>query len=96
MRRVPDSWLFEPWRMPHQMQRNAGAQVGAEVAQPIVDLALATREAKQRLHSRRQTPEVKAGKKSVIEKHASRKPATQRPKPSNTRAVSKQQLGFDF
>jgi deoxyribodipyrimidine photo-lyase len=96
MRRVPDSWLSEPWRMPHQVQISAGVQVGAEVAQPVVDLAQATREAKQRLHSRRQTPEVKAGKKSVIEKHASRKPATQRPKPSSARAASKQQLGFDF
>jgi deoxyribodipyrimidine photo-lyase len=82
MRRVPDSWLFEPWQMPQQVQISAGVQVGGEVAQPVVELAQATREAKQRLHSRRQTPEVKAGKKSVIEKHASRKAlATRKAKP---------------
>ena len=96
MRRVPDSWLLEPWRMPQQVQISAGLKVGEDIALPVVDLAQATREAKQRLHSRRQTPEVKAGKTSVIEKHASRKTwPSQKAKPT-MRQVAKQQLGFDF
>lgn len=96
MRRVPDSWLFEPWLMPQPVQTHAGVQLGVDVAQPVVDLAQATREAKQQLHSRRQTPEVKAGKKSVVDKHASRKTLpTRKAKPTASQAA-KQQLGFDF
>jgi deoxyribodipyrimidine photo-lyase len=58
-------------------------------------LAAATRESKHRLHARRQSAEVKAGKKAVIEKHASRNPMNTRKKPS-TPPTDKQQLGFDF
>jgi deoxyribodipyrimidine photo-lyase len=96
MRRVPDSWLLEPWRMPQQVQISAGLKVGEDIALPVVDLAQATREAKQHLHSRRQTPEVKAGKKSVIEKHASRKALAPRKAKPTASQSAKQQLGFDF
>jgi deoxyribodipyrimidine photo-lyase len=96
MRRVPDSWLFEPWLMPQLVQTHAGVQVGVDVAQPVVDLAQATREAKQQLHSRRQTPEVKAGKQSVVDKHASRKTLSTRKVKPTTSQGAKQQLGFDF
>jgi deoxyribodipyrimidine photo-lyase len=98
MRQVPDTWLFEPWHMPHTLQAHPGLW-----AQPIVDLAQATREAKQLLHSRRQTDEVKVAKKAVIDKHASRKnwgkrSTTRRTAgaPSASADASKQQLGFDF
>ncbi len=73
MRRVPDEWLFEPWRMPPDVQARAGLKVGVDIAVPKVDLAEATRHAKQRLHALRRSDEVKAGKQSVIDKHASRK-----------------------
>ncbi|WP_408597841.1 deoxyribodipyrimidine photo-lyase/cryptochrome family protein [Limnohabitans sp.] len=96
LRRVPDSWLLEPWLMPQQVQLSSGVQVGVDIAQPVVELAAATREAKQRLHSRRQTPEVKAGKSSVVEKHASRKTFTTRKAKPTASQAAKQQLGFDF
>jgi deoxyribodipyrimidine photo-lyase len=62
----------------------------------VVDLASATRDAKQRLHALRQTPEVKAGKAAVVEKHASRKLPAARKKAKAASAPSSQQLGFDF
>jgi deoxyribodipyrimidine photo-lyase len=116
LRKVPDAWLFEPWLMPHTMQAHLGVFVGHDVGshaggalvQPVVDLTQATREAKQLLHSRRQTDEVKAAKKAVIDKHASRQNwgtrAGPRRTPSRkaTRAATdntqaaKAQLGFDF
>ncbi len=114
MRQVPDTWLFEPWLMPHTMQAHVGVFVGNDansaLPQPVVDLAQATREAKQLLHSRRQTDEVKAAKKAVLEKHASRKNwgtrsgagADSTPSRKATRAsanntqAAKVQLGFDF
>jgi deoxyribodipyrimidine photo-lyase len=88
MRDVPDTWLFEPWHMPGHLSRAP--------AQPVVDLATATRESKQRLHARRQTSDVKAGKKAVIDKHASRKIMHPRKRASPQQPPDKQQLGFDF
>ena len=73
MRRVPDAWLLEPWRMPTEVQRQCGLTVGVDVPEPVVDLAEATRTAKAALHARRADPDVKAGKKAVVDKHASRK-----------------------
>jgi deoxyribodipyrimidine photo-lyase len=100
MRRVPDTWLFEPWLMPESLQTQTGLVVGQEIAKPLVDLASATRSAKQLLHNRRNTDEVKAAKKAVIDKHASRKIVNKR-STSQTRSIkhdtaAKQQLGFDF
>ena len=96
MQRVPDTWLLEPWLMPAQLQSHAGLQAGADIAQPVVALAQATRQAKQRLHERRQTAEVKAGNMAVVDKHASRKNLSSRRKALSTSPDPKQQLGFDF
>jgi len=73
MRRVPDTWLFEPWKMPASVQAACGVTVGKDIPMPIVDLTLATRQAKDRLHARRKQPDVRAAKAAVIEKHASRR-----------------------
>jgi deoxyribodipyrimidine photo-lyase len=73
MRRVPDTWLFEPWKMPASVQAACGVTVGKDIPMPIVDLTLATRRAKDRLHARRKQPDVRAAKAAVIEKHASRR-----------------------
>ena len=100
MRRVPTTWLFEPWLMPPTLQDQIGVRVGQEIAQPVVALAPATREAKQRLHSRRQTDSVKAAKKAVIDKHASRKSwgNTRTAERTSRRSspAAQAQLGFDF
>ena len=99
LQRVPDTWLLEPWRMPLPLQDQIGVHVGIDIAQPVVDLALATREAKQRLHSRRQATDVKAGKQAVVNKHGSRKTWGKQQasrKSASGSAPTTQQLGFDF
>ena len=107
MRRVPDTWLFEPWLMPPEVQRHCGLTVGLEIPEPVVDLAQATRTSKAALHARRADPEVKAGKKAIVEQHASRRVqrrpsdgASRRKTASaakgSTTQPSTQQLGFDF
>ena len=80
MRRVPNSWLFEPWRMPPDVQAHCGVRVGQDIPMPVVDLEAATRAAKARLHSLRALPEVRAGKAAVVSKHGSRRgmPGSQR------------------
>ena len=76
MRQVPDAWLFEPWRMPQVMQQHLNLTIGVgaefDIPHPVVDLQIATREAKAKLHGRRAQPQVKAGKAAIVEKHASR------------------------
>jgi deoxyribodipyrimidine photo-lyase len=94
LRHVPDTWLFEPWLMPAAMQSHAGDSF--QITPPLVNLAEATRESKQRLHARRQTPEVKAAKKAVVDKHASRQNFRQRSAPKPKTAEAKRQLRFDF
>jgi deoxyribodipyrimidine photo-lyase len=82
MRRVPDTWLFEPWRMPPDIQARCGVAVGLDIPKPVVDLEFATRMAKQRLYALRSQPEVKLAKAAIIEKHGSRKrPAAGKKKP---------------
>ncbi len=75
----PHGRFVRQWLSPEQL-----------MATPVVDLAQATREAKQRLHSLRQTGAVKAAKQAVVDKHASRKSWSQR------KRAETQQLGFDF
>ncbi len=94
MRNVPQAWLFQPWLMTPDTRTSGGVQM--DIPEPLVDLATATRESKQRLHQLRQTPSVRAGKKEVVEKHASRKKPKSVSKPSPLHRKDKRQLGFDF
>ena len=73
MQRVPNSWLFEPWKMPISLQQQHGVDVGKDLGQPVVDLATATRVAKQKLFELRAQKQVRAGKSAIVRKHGSRK-----------------------
>jgi hypothetical protein len=57
---------------------------------------LASREAKARLHARRQDQDVKDGKKEVIEKHASRKVFSKSKTRQAKQPIKSTQMGFDF
>ena len=97
MQNVPNTWLFEPWKMPTDIQTQTGVIVGQEIALPLVDLASATTESKNRLYGRRQHTTVRAGKKAIIDKHASRKRTTQKKSaPHSNDQQHDPQLGFNF
>lgn len=96
MRHIPDTWLFEPWKMTPEIQQHLGLEDKSRIIVPIVDLEHAIRTAKDRVHGLKKTPQVKAGNQSVVKKHASRstqikRRALKKENPSNT-----PQLGFDF
>ena len=108
LRRVPDTWLFEPWRMSENVQIACGVRVCADAPAgasdawplPLVDLEAATRAAKDRLHGLRRMPEVRAAKAAIVEKHASRKPrdsrsASQQRRSTTVEASAQLSLGFD-
>jgi deoxyribodipyrimidine photo-lyase len=73
MRKVPDSWLFEPWRMPLELQIRYGVTVGHDIAMPLVDLEQATRLAKEKLFGLRSQPAVREAQAAIVEKHGSRR-----------------------
>jgi deoxyribodipyrimidine photo-lyase len=73
LRRVPDSWLLEPWRMPVSVQQACGVHIGREWPAPLVELEAATRAAKQRLYERRGQSSVRAAKAGIVQKHGSRR-----------------------
>jgi deoxyribodipyrimidine photo-lyase len=94
MRAVPQPWLFQPWLIPQDSPIPRVNEI--DIVEPVVDLAMATRESKQRLHQLRQTPSVRAGKKEVVEKHASRQKHKPVVKQSRQPPKDDIQLGFDF
>lgn len=73
LRRVPDTWLFEPWRMPESLQQRLALSVGEHIPQPPVDLESATRQAKTRIYNLRGLAAVKAAKADILKRHGSRK-----------------------
>ena len=93
LRQVPDSWLFEPWRMPETMQQRLGLRPGIDLPLPPVDLDTATRLAKQRLFALRARPEIKSAKAAIVEKHGSRQRNALR---GTAKSVDVQQLTLDL
>ena len=94
LKRVPDAWLFEPWRMPDAVQARCGVRVGLDWPLPVVDLELATREAKARLHQRRALPEVKAAEADIVRRHGSRSRAAEQTGRTRSAAEAAQQSLF--
>jgi deoxyribodipyrimidine photo-lyase len=96
LRRVPDTWVFEPWKMPPSVQAQCGVVVGADWPEPVVDLPVATRLAKAQLHARRNTPQVRAGKTAIIEQHASRRITSRSPRRRPDTTPQAVQTQWDF
>ena len=106
MRRVPEAWLFEPWRMPADVQARCGLRVGADaeadIPMPLVDLSDATREAKTRMHRLRAQPEVKAATGAIVRKHGSRtfrdgrRAGTAKPQKAKSAPPDSPQLTLEF
>ncbi len=72
LQRVPDAWIFEPWKMPADVQESCGVTVGKDWPLPIVDLAQATKEAKKRMHERRGIQSVRDRNAKVLDRHGSK------------------------
>lgn len=94
MRSVPDDWLFEPWKMPATTSMHTADR--QKIVTPLIDLAVATRIAKHRVHERRRDPEVIEGKKAVIDQHASRQVFRKLKRSPAAKASTEKQMGFDF
>jgi deoxyribodipyrimidine photo-lyase len=101
LRKLPDAWLFEPWKLPLNLQAQYGVTVGLDIAVPLVDLDVATRVAKQRVHQLRAQPGVQAAKAVIVQRHGSRGGQSDSVRESALRKPRKAaggsaQLGLDF
>ena len=100
MRKVPDTWLFQPWLMTQGVQENIGLKIRQEIPSAVVDLTLALKYSKDRLHARRQDDKVRSLKQAVLDKHVSKQSSFKSRNLSNKKlspeSSSKEQLGFDF
>ena len=96
MRPIPDTWIYEPWKMTQEIQHNIALHVGKDIPEPLVDIAIATKVSKNRLHARRNLSDVRAGKKSVIDKHASRAKRTERERTKVKAKDTSSQLTLEF
>jgi deoxyribodipyrimidine photo-lyase len=92
LRRVPEAWIFEPWRMPADLRTRHGL-ADTDLPTPLVDLESATREAKTRLFALRARPEIKAAKAAIVTRHGSRKRSTSAGKKAKEQH---DQLSLDF
>jgi len=70
---LPTEWLFEPWKMPAGLQQHFGVRIGSAYPEPVVDFALATRAARERMAAFRRRETVRSEAAAVMERHGSRK-----------------------
>lgn len=70
---VPTVFLAQPEKMPSEAQRRSGCRLGFEYPVPIVDHALACREAKAKIGEVRRREEARAEARRVYVTHGSRK-----------------------
>ena len=95
LRRVPDTWLLQPWRMPPDVQARCGVRVGVDIPEPVVDLEAATRQAKARIHALRARTDVRAANAAIVQKHGSRLRRDSVDRPHRGAAMPQQQ-SLDF
>ncbi len=66
------------------------------MATPLVDLSIATRQAKHRMHERRKNPGVREGNQAVVDLHASRRSPSAKGKKLKVNSQPSTQLNLDF
>lgn len=80
LRDISDAWIFEPWKMPSRLQKQAEQQSGVSVSLPLVDFALEHRQAKAAVASLRQRHGLTAapGFREKPDGQHTRRPATRK------------------
>jgi deoxyribodipyrimidine photo-lyase len=73
--RVPVAYLARPETMPTSVQDLSGCILGKDYPKPIVDHAVAYRQARERLQSIRHLPATRSEARRVLVRHGSRKGA---------------------
>lgn len=70
---VPPIWRHEPWRMDPATQAASGCRIGLDYPAPIVELAAAARQARERLWGLRRQPGFGVAADAIQARHGSRR-----------------------
>jgi deoxyribodipyrimidine photo-lyase len=70
---VPDVFIQTPWMMPAHIQKSSGCEIGSVYPKPIVDHALASKQAKARFTVLRQDKKARDAASAVAVRHGSRR-----------------------
>ena len=73
--RVPTDFIFEPWRMTDNLQREYGCVMGRDYPMPVVDVVAAAEHARSTMWVKRKGSEFRKEAQSIFEAHGSRNPA---------------------
>src|SRR5690606_11915479 len=95
LRQVPDAWLFEPWKMPSNVQAACGVLIGRDYPTPLVEPDAGLRAARARIDGWRKRPGLKEETQRVFLQHGSRKKVTTRRRKSMRTRASAQRDLFD-
>ena len=72
LKNVPDTWIFEPWLMPANLQLKYGCMIDIDYPSPVLDISYAIKKARLNLMALRKDDDVKKEASAIIKKHASR------------------------
>ena len=73
--RVPTDFIFEPWRMPDNLQREYGCVLGRDYPLPVIDVIAAAKHAKETMWIKRKGQEFRNEAQAIFETHGSRNPS---------------------
>ena len=73
--RVPTDFIFEPWRMPDNLQREYGCLMGRDYPMPVIDVIAAAEHARSTMWIKRKGQEFRKEAQAIFETHGSRNPA---------------------
>lgn len=85
--RVPTDFIFEPWRMPDNLQREYGCALGRDYPMPVVDVVAAAEHARSTMWIKRKGSEFRKEAQAIFETHGSRNPAREGVKSRKTGVV---------
>lgn len=72
LRQVPDSYVFEPWRMPANVQQRCGVHIGRDIPPPVVDPKQSLQLARERMYAWRRQLNGSSETERVLHQHGSR------------------------
>ncbi len=73
--RVPTDFIFEPWRMPDNLQREYGCVLGRDYPVPVINVVAAAEHARSTMWIKRKGNEFRKEAQAIFETHGSRNPA---------------------
>ena len=82
--RVPTDFIFEPWLMPDNLQREYGCVLGHDYPRPVTDVVAAAQRARQSMWTPRKGSAFRSEAQAIFETHGSRNPAREGIKKTGT------------